>query len=292
MGKSPSTDTDHLIVVRTKTGLRARVDIWRQAGLKVAMVPTMGALHEGHLSLVKLAKANADKVVVSVFVNNKQFGPSEDLATYPRDEQGDMVKLNTVEADLMYAPDRGEVYPETFSTSVNVDGVTDVLCGAVRPQFFGGVATVVTKLLLQTLPDIAVFGEKDYQQLCVIKRLVRDLDIPVDILPGPTLREHDGLAMSSRNVYLSDTGRMIAGQLNQVLRGAASAIHNGEAVGTACDQAWQTLLDAGFDTIDYLEVRDPENLNALGPGPIDEPARIFAAAWVDKTRLIDNLHIQ
>ncbi len=281
-------DLDHLIIVRTRSTLRARVENWRQAGLRIALVPTMGALHEGHLSLVKMAKANADKVIVSVFVNPLQFAPAEDLERYPRDEQGDMIKLNTVGADVMYVPDPEEMYTPNFSTSVRVDDISEGLCGAARPHFFGGVTTVVTKLLLQALPDIAVFGEKDYQQLCVIRRLVRDLDIPVEILAAPTMREHDGLAMSSRNAYLTDHGRQVAGQMNVALKTAASALATGEPVGRVADQGWQDLVDAGFDTIDYFEIRDAETLEPLGTGPLSGPARVFAAAWIDKTRLIDN----
>ena len=282
-------DTPRLIVVRNLAGLKARITAWRQKGERVAIVPTMGALHDGHLSLVKIARAHADRVIVSVFVNPKQFGPREDLSRYPRDEAGDAAKLDTVGADLMFAPEALEMYPQGFCTSIALSGITDVLCGAVRPGHFDGVATVVTKLFMQTGADVAVFGEKDYQQLCVIRRLVRDLDLPIEIIAGETTRESDGLAMSSRNAYLSAHDRAVAGQLNGLLKKAATRLAKGDAVGRVCAEASEQILNAGFATLDYLEVRHADTLALLGPEPLSgQPARVFFAGWVGKTRLIDN----
>ena len=191
------------ITVRTVSDLRSHLAKWREAGKSVALVPTMGALHQGHLSLVALAKTKCDRVVASIFVNPMQFGPREDFKTYPRDEAADLDKLAKAGADLVFIPDTAEMYPQGFSTHVKVSDLTDDLCGAARPNHFEGVATVVAKLLLQCTPDIAIFGEKDYQQLLVIRRLVRDLNMQVEIVGGPIVREGDGLALSSRNAYLS-----------------------------------------------------------------------------------------
>ena len=212
--------------VRTVKDLQAEIAKWRQEGLRIALVPTMGSLHAGHLSLIGIARQNADRVVASVFVNPTQFGPKEDFARYPRDEAGDLTKLEDAGADLVYAPGAAEMYPPGFATKVSLPSLTDDLCGAARPNHFEGVATVVTKLLLQCAPDIAVFGEKDYQQLLVIKRLVRDLNIPVKIVSGPVIREDDGLALSSRNSYLSAC---------RTQDGAASAPN----LERGCDGAWQ-----------------------------------------------------
>lgn len=253
------------------------------------MVPTMGALHEGHLSLVRLAKQRADRVVASIFVNPTQFAPHEDFDAYPRAEERDAGLLASAGCDLLYAPTASEMYPAGFSTSVSVASVSKPLDGAARPHHFGGVATVVTKLLTQCAPDIAIFGEKDYQQLLVIKRLARDLDLPVEILGGPTARDHDGLALSSRNAYLSADERRIAGALPVALKGAAEALAAGETVAEAENRAIAQLHAAGFDKVDYVEVRDGENLSRLGPGPAGPGARVFVAAWLGKTRLIDNM---
>ncbi len=290
---NPDHDAPRLIVVRNLAGLKARISAWRQKGERVALVPTMGALHDGHISLVKSARAHADRVIVSVFVNPKQFGQNEDLSRYPRDEAGDAAKLDRGGADLMYAPEILEMYPDGFSTSVCISGITDVLCGSVRPRHFDGVATVVTKLFMQTGADVAIFGEKDYQQLCVIRRMVRDLDLPIEIISAATLRESDGLAMSSRNAYLSAHERAVAGQLNGILKKAAKRIASGDAVGRTTGEAWDALLAAGFATIDYLDVRHTETLALLGPEPMmGQPARLFFAGWIGKTRLIDNRFIE
>ncbi|TAN47164.1 MAG: pantoate--beta-alanine ligase, partial [Rhodospirillales bacterium] len=253
-------------------------------------VPTMGALHEGHLSLLAKAREQADRVVASIFVNPTQFGPNEDFTRYPRQEETDLALLEKAGCDLVYLPTVAAMYPEGFSTAISVAGVSEGLCGACRPGHFSGVATVVAKLLLQGLPDIAVFGEKDYQQLQVIKRLVLDLDIPVRILGAPTLREADGLAKSSRNAYLTPEERRIAPALYKILSDAAKRVQGGEAASNACADAVKALIAAGFARADYIEVRDAETL-----APVEHPtatARILGAAWLGRTRLIDNLPIK
>ncbi len=275
--------------VRQPAELRAIIADWQRQGMKVGFVPTMGALHEGHLSLVDMAKAEADKVVVSIFVNPTQFGPNEDFTRYPRQEAADQALLEQAGGDLVYLPDVAAMYPQGFSTSITVAHVSEGLCGACRPGHFSGVATVVAKLLLQGLPDLAVFGEKDYQQLQVIRRLVLDLDIPVRILGAPTLREADGLAKSSRNAYLTPEERAIALRLFQVLSEAAASLRAGLPAVQATSQASQSLLRAGFAKVDYIEVRDAQSLE-----PVEHPtapARILAAAWLGRTRLIDNLPV-
>lgn len=267
-------------IVRTTLDLRASVGGWRGDGCRIALVPTMGALHAGHLSLVNIAKANADKVVASVFVNPKQFGPTEDLDVYPRDEAGDAAKLEAAGVDLLYAPDVPVMYPPGAVTEVSVPGLGDILEGTERPGFFTGVATVVTKLLTQVRPDVAVFGEKDYQQLCVIKRLSLDLDLDVETLSGPTVREDDGLALSSRNAYLSDEDRAAAPALYRALCAVAE--------GRSVEDAEADLLAAGFASVDYLTVRDADTLAEITKGHIG-PKRILAAARLGTTRLIDNI---
>lgn len=279
-------------IVRTVAELRSQVEAWRTAGERVGFTPTMGALHEGHLSLVRLAAAHARRVVVSIFVNPTQFGPNEDFERYPRDEAKDAELLASVGCDLLFAPSVAEMYPPDFSTAVSVAGVSEPLDGAARPGHFTGVATVVTKLLLQCGPDIAVFGEKDYQQLQVIRRLVKDLDIPVEVLGAPTARADDGLALSSRNAYLSPTERRIAGELNRTLADAATRLWAGEAVSTVEAEARDRLASAGFGRIDYVEVRAADDLSRLGPGPVARPARVLAAAFLGVTRLIDNMAVQ
>jgi pantoate--beta-alanine ligase len=257
----------------------------------VALVPTMGALHEGHLSLVRLAREHADQVVASLFVNPTQFAPSEDFDAYPRDEAGDAAVLASAGCDLLYAPGVGEIYPEGFATTVTVAGLTASMEGLARPTHFAGVATVVTKLLTQCAPDVAVFGEKDYQQLAVIRTLTRDLDLPVEIVGGPTIRAEDGLALSSRNAYLSAEQRQIAPALNRALRVAASAVSAGEAVEAIEARGVAAVTRAGFDFVDYFEVRRADNLARLGPGSTHEPARVLAAARLGRTRLLDNMPV-
>lgn len=279
---------DALPIVRTVGELRTAVACWRGAGERVALVPTMGFLHQGHLSLVQLGRARADRVVASLFVNPTQFSPSEDFAAYPRDEARDAGLLASVGCDLLYAPTVEQMYPPGFSTSVIVGGVSAPLEGAARPIHFGGVSTIVTKLLTQAAPDVAIFGEKDYQQLLVVRRLARDLDLPVDIIGAPTVREPDGLALSSRNVYLTADERGVAPRLNGALRSAAEELAAGSAVEAVEREAIESLIAAGFGPVDYFEVRDPDDLSPLGPGPLRHPARILAAARLGRARLIDN----
>jgi pantoate--beta-alanine ligase len=277
-----------ITTARTVADLRAHVAPWRKAGKSIALVPTMGALHAGHLSLVTLAKSKADRVVVSIFVNPIQFGPREDFSTYPRDEAGDIEKLRAAGADLVFAPNTAEMYPAGFSTKVSIGDLTEDLCGANRPNHFDGVATVVTKLLLQCAPDMAIFGEKDYQQLLVIKHLVRDLNVPVEILGGDIVREKDGLALSSRNAYLSPAERKTAPLLHQTISEVAAALARGEGADAACVAGRFKLEAAGF-RVDYIAVRDPDTLKPLS-GPVKH-ARVLAAAYLGKTRLIDNVPV-
>lgn len=281
--------TAPLPVVRDVSTLRNEIANWRKVGLRVGLVPTMGALHEGHLTLVRTAKERTDRVVTTLFVNPRQFAPHEDFERYPRDEAGDSALLATAGCDLLYAPARSVMYPEGFSTNVIVTDVSTPLEGEFRPHFFGGVATVVTKLLLQALPDTAFFGEKDYQQLQVIKRMARDLDIPVAIEGCATVRESDGLAMSSRNAYLSVEERRIAARLNMIMHDAIKAVRAGDAIVTAEAEASRHITAAGFTSVDYLAIRDAETLAPIGD--LSRPARILAAAWLGKTRLIDNMAV-
>lgn len=280
-----------LPIVRTVADLRSHVAAWRKAGESVGMVPTMGALHAGHLSLVTLARTRADRVVASVFVNPTQFAPHEDFDAYPRDEAKDAALLESAGCDLLFAPAVTEMYAPGFSTTVTVSGVSEPLDGAARPGHFAGVATVVSKLLLQCGPDVAVFGEKDYQQLQVIKRLVADLDIPVEVIGAPTARAEDGLALSSRNAYLTPAEREAAPSLAAALRDAVERLRAGTAVERVENTGRAALERAGFSRIDYFEVRDAASLAHLGPGPITGPARILAAGILGKTRLIDNMAV-
>ncbi|MGA8435349.1 MAG: pantoate--beta-alanine ligase [Methyloceanibacter sp.] len=276
-----------IATVRTVKDLRAQVAKWRQAGEPIALVPTMGALHAGHLSLIAVAKDHAKHVVASIFVNPAQFGPKEDFERYPRDEAGDVEKLAEAGVELVFIPDTTEIYPAGFATKVSLPSLTEDLCGAARPNHFDGVATVVTKLLLQCAPDVAVFGEKDYQQLLVIKQLVRDLNIPVQIVAGPIVREPDGLALSSRNGYLSPAERKTAPILYQVLSEAGAALANGEGCDAASSAGRFKLEGKGF-RVDYVAIRDPETLAPLS-GPIRRPARVMGAVHLGTTRLIDNV---
>jgi pantoate--beta-alanine ligase len=276
-----------IATARTVKDLRAQVAKWRQAGETIALVPTMGALHPGHLSLIDIAKKHAKRVVASIFVNPTQFGPKEDFKRYPRDEAGDVAKLAEAGVDLVYIPSAEEMYPSGFATRVSLPSLTEDLCGAARPNHFEGVATVVTKLLLQCGPDVAVFGEKDFQQLLVIKRLVRDLDIPVEIVAAPIVREKDGLALSSRNAYLAADERKRAPVLHQVLAETAASLANGEGC-DAATSAGRFKLEANGFRVDYVAVRDPETLAPLF-GPIRGPARVMGAAFLGTTRLIDNV---
>ncbi|MFC6487102.1 pantoate--beta-alanine ligase [Nitratireductor sp. GCM10026969] len=276
-------------IVRTVPDLRARVRAWREEGARIAVVPTMGALHEGHLSLVRAALRRADRVIVTLFVNPKQFNSASDLAAYPRTEEEDAAKLAPLGVDILYAPGAEEMYPEGFATTVSVGGVSEGLCGAFRPGHFDGVATVVTKLLLQAGADLAFFGEKDFQQLQVVRRLVRDLDIPVEIVACPTVREEDGLAISSRNVRLSERERQIAPKLAGVLHQAAGRIGAGAAVDRTLADARSAILAAGYERLEYLELRTEDGLAPLSS--LDRPARLLAAAWLGEIRLIDNVQV-
>lgn len=280
--------TTELKIVRTVADLRARVAGWRAKGETVAMVPTMGAIHDGHMSLVRQACDLADHTVSSIFVNPLQFGPSEDFEAYPRGEARDAELLAAAGAELLYAPNGREMYPDGFATTVHVAGLTDGLCGASRPDHFDGVATVVAKLLLQCGPDIAIFGEKDYQQLLVIKHLVRDLNIPVEIVGGAIVRESDGLALSSRNAYLSAAERETAPILQAAIQQAAHEMSAGLSSERALETARAALEAAGFQ-VDYLEARDPETLAPLS-GTVSS-GRILVAAFLGKTRLIDNVPV-
>jgi pantoate--beta-alanine ligase len=277
-------------VVRTIAELRARLAPWKEAGDPVGLVPTMGALHRGHMALVGAARRQCRRVVVSIFVNPKQFGPSEDLAAYPRRETADLDMLRRAEIDLVFLPPLAEVYPPGFATLVRVGGLGDGLCGAHRPGHFDGVTTVVAKLLLQSLPEAAYFGEKDYQQLTIVRRLARDLDIPVRIEGVATVREADGLALSSRNQYLSPEERRIAPTLARVLRGITAALaETPAAVEQEIARGRAALTEAGF-AVEYLEIREAATLVSV-TGEIAAPARVFAAAHLGRTRLIDNMPI-
>jgi len=273
--------------IATVAGLRAALAA-SGGGPRIALVPTMGALHEGHVSLVKQAKEHADRVVVSIFVNPAQFAPTEDFSAYPRSLDADRQKLAGL-ADIVFAPGAGEIYPDGFATSISVGGPSAGLETDFRPHFFAGVATVVAKLLIAAQPDVAVFGEKDYQQLLVVKRLVRDLGLPVTIISAPTMREADGLAMSSRNAYLRQDERKIAGRLNIILKDAAAQARGAGDLRAAEAAATEALWNAGFSHVDYVAIRDAETLEHIVT--LDRPARILAAVKIGKTRLIDNMAV-
>ena len=276
-------------IAKTVSALRAAVSR-RRAGkaAPVALVPTMGALHAGHLALVEAARENAGHVIVSIFVNPRQFAPSEDFGEYPRTLEADLAKLRDHAVDIAFLPQPGEMYGDDFATEVVVGGPAEGLESESRPHFFRGVATVVTKLLLQCLPDYAIFGEKDYQQLLVVRRLVRDLDIPVAVIGVPTVREGDGLALSSRNVYLSPSERALAPSLHRELQAAAERIRAGTAPRTAVEKARQNLSDLGFE-VDYFAARNAETLAPLTSS--HEPVRLLVAARLGTTRLIDNIGV-
>jgi pantoate--beta-alanine ligase len=278
-----------VVVARSVAELRRLVAGWRTAGERVGLVPTMGALHAGHLALVASAQAQCRRVVVSIFVNPKQFGPREDFSSYPRPEADDLAKLGRAGADLAYIPAVGEIYPAGFATTITVGGPSDGLCGAHRPGHFDGVATVVAKLLTQAAPDAAFFGEKDYQQLMVVRRMTQDLNLPVEIVGVPTVREADGLALSSRNVYLSAEERRLAPNLNRVMRETVSAIARGAAPAPTLQRAIATLNERGL-VVEYLELRDAATLAPLTDTPT-RAARLLAAVHLGRTRLIDNLPV-
>ncbi|WP_297733142.1 pantoate--beta-alanine ligase [uncultured Maricaulis sp.] len=272
----------------TVSALRARVRSWRDDRLTVGLVPTMGALHDGHLSLVRLARAQCDRVVTSIFVNPKQFAPGEDLDAYPRTLMEDAEKLTDAKCDLIYLPTPDIMYPTGFSATVALKGPALGLESDIRPHFFDGVATVVAKLFNQVRPDMAFFGEKDYQQLLVIRQLVKDLDFPIEILAGATGRDKDGLALSSRNAYLNADERARAGQLNVILKDLATSLQGGTDRKTAEATAIKACQNA-FDSVDYIEARCANTLAVLGDGPIAAPTRVLAAVRLGSTRLIDNM---
>ena len=285
------SEADRPALVGDVAGLRARVARWRKEGARVAIVPTMGALHAGHISLIERARAEAERIVVSIFVNPTQFSPSEDFSKYPRTFDADLEKLRAASVDLCFAPDVAGMYPQGFATTVLVDGVAKAdLEDHFRPTHFTGVATIVAKLLIQAQADVALFGEKDYQQLQVVKRMAADLDIPTRIVGAPTLREPDGLAMSSRNVYLSPGERTRATALYGALGEAASRIKAGNRIGEAMRAATEIVVGAGFE-IDYLEARHAETLARIAD-PGEGPIRLLAAARLGATRLIDNIAVE
>ncbi len=277
-------------VSATVADLRLRVRTWRSEGRRIGLVPTMGALHEGHISLVRIALETCDRVVTSIFVNPTQFAPTEDFSTYPRTFDDDVAQLARANCHLVWAPTASEMYPAGFATRVVPGGASEGLETDFRPHFFGGVATVCTKLFQQVTPDIAVFGEKDYQQLAVIRQIVRDLDMPLAIVGAETVREADGLAMSSRNRYLSADERRTAPLIHQVISGVAARILEGGNADEACAEAAQKLTAGGFGKIDYVAVRDAATLGAYDPAK--GAGRVLAAAWLGKTRLIDNIAIE
>ncbi|MHA3793286.1 pantoate--beta-alanine ligase [Rhizorhabdus wittichii] len=277
-------------IVRNIDDLRQEVAKLRISGAPVALVPTMGALHRGHVALVDAARSRGCQVVVSIFVNPTQFGPSEDLDAYPRREAADAAMLDGAGATLLWAPDVATMYPPGFATSISVGGVSERWDGAARPGHFAGVATVVTKLFQQVKPDIAFFGEKDFQQLAVIRRFVADLDIDIEIVGVPTQRDDDGLALSSRNAYLSPEERVTARTLPRALGEAAAAIGRGGDVAAALAAAIARLAEAGFDPIDYVALVDAASLEPIDR--LDGPARLIAAARLGGTRLIDNLAVE
>jgi pantoate--beta-alanine ligase len=277
-------------VVRTVPALRRAVMPWRKQGQRVALVPTMGALHAGHLALVRAARKRARRIVVSIFVNPAQFAPQEDFGSYPRTFDADVAALGELAVDLVWAPTVAVMYPRGFATSIVPEGPAKAgLEDKFRPHFFGGVATVVGKLLIQCAPDFAMFGEKDYQQLKVVTRLARDLDLPTRIVGVPTVRERDGLALSSRNAYLSASERAAAPMLHQALADCRARIARGDLIARVLDEGGAAIERAGF-ALDYLEARHAETLQPVGSSE-EGPIRLLAAARIGKTRLIDNIAV-
>ncbi len=276
-------------ILRTVSAMRGLVREWKAAGQTVGIVPTMGALHRGHLGLAQAARRSTDRVIVSIFVNPKQFNNPDDLRKYPRTEGADAAMLTTVGVDAIFIPTPHEVYPEGFATTVIVGGVSAPLEGERRPGHFEGVATVVTKLFGMTLADRAWFGEKDWQQLAVVKRLVADLNLPVEIMGLETIRDTDGLALSSRNARLSPQGRSVAPALITALLRCAENIHTGIAPDMALAAATEDIIAAGFAQVEYLELRVADTLEPMTT--LDRPARLLGAAWIDGIRLIDNIPV-
>lgn len=282
-------------IVRNERDLRKVTWGWRGSGDRIAFVPTMGALHEGHLTLVRLAKIHGERVVVSIFVNPTQFAPGEDLDAYPRTENEDVRKLRDEGVDMVYIPDPQTMYNVHHATSITVGGVAKGLETDYRPTFFDGVALVVTKLFNRVQPDTAIFGEKDYQQLATIRRLVEDLDMTIKIVGAPIARDEHGLALSSRNAYFDKDGLTLARKLNIIMKKCAADMRDGQHVDTATDAAKDALLQAGFSTVDYVEVRSPNSLTVLEGGYLNGPARVLVAAHCpnqgQSVRLIDNFAV-
>lgn len=284
--------SEKIKIVRAERTLRGRIWEYRGAGETIAFVPTMGALHEGHLTLVDLAKKKADRVVASIYVNPTQFAPGEDFNAYPRTEKADVAMLKDRGVDLVYIPKPSSMYDVHHATKVIVGGVAEGLETDHRPTFFHGVALVVTKLLNRVAPDIAIFGEKDYQQLATIRRLVEDLDIPTKIVGAKIARDEHGLALSSRNKYFDEEGLKIARRLNEIMRFCAQQMSKGENVDMATDRAAKALVAAGFSSVDYVEVRSPNSLTVLEGGILNAPARLLVAAHCKGVRLIDNFPVR
>ncbi|WP_289079907.1 pantoate--beta-alanine ligase [uncultured Sulfitobacter sp.] len=276
-------------IIRTLVELRSKVAGWKAAGESVAVVPTMGALHQGHLSLVRAAKEACDRVIVTIFINPKQFNNPEDYKNYPRTEEEDARKLIALKADVVYVPDGEQMYPNGFATTVSVEGITQGLCGAHRAGHFDGVATIVTKLFTQTHADKAFFGEKDYQQLQVVTRLARDLDLPIEVIGCPTIREEDGLAMSSRNLLLSDRARTWAPELHRAMEEMSEGLLAGGDLETLRAAAVSRVERAGFTQVEYLDLRSADQLELMTTP--NRPARLLAAAWLAGVRLIDNIAV-
>ena len=276
-------------IIRTVAELRPIVRGWKAAGDMVGVVPTMGALHEGHLSLARAGKRECARVITTIFVNPKQFNNPEDLKKYPRTEEADVALLSSVGVDVVFIPHAEDVYPDGFITTVSVGGVSEPLEGRMRPGHFDGVATVVTKLFGMTMADRGYFGQKDWQQLQVVLRLVRDLNLPITIVGCETIREEDGLAMSSRNVRLTDAGRAVAGVLYSAITAAADDIRAGQSDRMAIREAAEKVRAAGFDRVEYIELRDAETL--MPSDDPQKPRRMLAAAWLDGVRLIDNIPV-
>lgn len=282
-------------VVRSRVALQQQVRAWKAAGETVGFVPTMGALHAGHISLVEKAKEFATRTVVSIFVNPTQFAPGEDFETYPRREDEDLALLMSAGCDAVYLPTVAEMYPDGSATDVRVNGMSDLLDGIYRPHFFYGVATVVARLFLHAQPDVAVFGEKDYQQLQIIRRMAHDLGFPIEIIGGETKRDADGLAQSSRNLYLSKEERQTAGAMFAALHRAAMRLSRGSIPSDVLEESRSFLLTAGFRSVDYVALVDPGTLQALpadSPLPEGTKARLLGAAWLGRTRLIDNVSVK
>ncbi len=277
-------------IIRTLKELREIVAGWKAKGETVGVVPTMGALHQGHLSLVRAAKSECDRAIVTIFINPKQFNNPEDYENYPRTEEEDARKLISLRADVVYVPDGEQMYPSGFATTVSVEGITQGLCGAHRSGHFDGVATIVTKLFTQTQADKAYFGEKDYQQLQVVTRLALDLDLPVEVIGCPTIREEDGLAMSSRNLLLSDRARTWAPELHRAMEEMVEGLMSGGDHVSLKGAAVKRIERAGFSEIEYLDLRTADKLELVET--LEQPTRLLAAAWLGGVRLIDNIAVQ